>query len=106
MRFIRPEPLPADVVDGTSVSAYRPTLNWIGHIWPRISPPLLLAVWMLIYVSPPRTNPICSGVSVTDPEIAPLVPLGVARPTSTPVDVVVSAGPWMWAIVAPEVKPE
>ncbi len=54
------QPLPALAFTGVSCPASITAFN--GTIWPRSSPPPLLAVWMLAYVSPPRIVASCGSV--------------------------------------------
>ena len=66
--------------------------------WPRISPPLLAAVWTLKYHLPAARSAAWASVSVA----SPLIGLASApfTGTTTPALVLASAGPWKCAAVA------
>src|SRR5664279_4665689 len=70
--------------------------------WPRISPPLLAAVWTLTYMSPSIRALAWASLSVAEP--SKLGPLGLIG-TMTPAFLPSAAGPWKWAAVAGPVRP-
>src|SRR5262245_48755227 len=85
--------------------------------WPRISPPVKFAVWMLKYQRPasswdssvseivaevaePENEPEVTPIGKTSPfaEVAPSVTAAGPWPTA--------AGPWKWALLVPLLRPE
>src|SRR3569833_4352047 len=75
-------------------------------IWPRSSPALLAAVWMLAYHSPAICSLACASVSVAEPSngllAAPPAKIGTATPAFLPA----AAGPRKCAAVNKPDRPE
>ena len=74
--------------------------------WPRISPPLLAAVWTLKYHLPAARSAACASVRVASPLSGLTIPplAGAGTGTTTPALVLASAGPWKCAAVAGPVR--
>src|ERR1700675_4810945 len=72
--------------------------------WPRISPPLLAAVWMLKYHLPAIRSEAWASVSVASPSNGLFAVVSEKTGICTAALLPGSAGPWKWAAVAGPVE--